>query len=288
MTEMPNPGFVERYGQWALIVGASDGLGAELAKEAARRGLNCALVARRGDRLEQLASDLRCDHGIDTLCRSIDLTDADAADRLDRIADAVDVGLLIINTGGDTVASAFLDGTLERWQGLIGRNIGLLTETLHRFGRRLAARGSGGLVVVGSDSAFNGAGRLSIYSASKAYALNLMESLWAELRHRNVDAAYLVIGTTDTPKMRAIIEARGGASDAITLADPIDIARWALDGLRDGPTLVYDAPSDSTDALSAPEARRRRVERNTRIIDFFYGDSVGTIAEDLKSGRSWK
>lgn len=285
---MTKPSTAERYGPWALIVGASDGLGADFAREAAKQGLNCALVARRAEKLEELAGELRRDHGVETLCRSIDLMDPDAADRLESIADEVELGLFLVNAGGDTVAKRLLDSEPESWRALIGRNVILLTDTLHRFGRRFVARGRGGLVVVGSDAAFNGAGRTSIYSASKGYALNLMESLWAEVKPKGVDVAFLVIGATDTPKLRGLMKARGVPDDGISLGSTPDIAAWAFAELDQGPTLVYDGDPTSMDALSSTVARRKRVERNTRIIDFFYGDDVGDMLDDLKSGRSWK
>jgi short-subunit dehydrogenase len=284
-----NSTFVERYGPWAIIAGASDGLGAELAREAARKGLNCVLVARRLNKLEELAEELRREYGVEALARPLDLMDADAPARLEAIADEVDVGLYVVNAGGDTVQTAFLESDMERWQSLIGRNVINLTSSLHRFGRRFVARGSGGMAVIGSDAALNGAGRLSIYSASKAYALNLIESIWAELKPHNVDAVFLVIGTTDTPKLRGLMTLRGVPPEEIVMGKPADIAAWALADLTQGPTLVFDVDNDDTDPLHGPAGRRRRVARNTRILDFFYGDpGVDIEAEGLKSGRSWK
>jgi short-subunit dehydrogenase len=247
------------------------------------------LVARRAEKLEELALELNKDYGVKTLCRTIDLMAEDASDQLEKIAEEVEVGLFIVNAGGDTVAKAFLDAEFNDWRSLIGRNVLTLTENLHRFGRRFVARGSGGLVVVGSDSAFNGAGRLSIYSASKAYALNLMESLWAELKPKNVDVAYVVIGSTDTPKLRGLIQLRGIDPTEMQFGVPAEIARWAIELVGDGPTLVYDADPGSTDALSSPQARRARVERNTKIMDFFYGELKEDVSKlGLSSGRSWK
>jgi short-subunit dehydrogenase len=286
---MDNLTFVERYGPWTIIAGASDGLGAELAREAARKGLNCVLVARRLDKLEALAEELRNDHGVEAQAHSIDLMRPDAPEQLEAIADQVDVGLYLVNAGGDTVQTAFLDSQMDRWTGLIGRNVINLTTSMHRFGKRFVARGSGGIAIVGSDAALNGAGRLSIYSASKAYALNLVESVWAELKPHNVDIVFLVIGTTDTPKLRGLMTMRGVPPEEINMGTPKAIAAWALADLTQGPTLVFEVDNADNDPLHGPAGRRRRVERNTRILDFFYGDTTVDIeAEGLRSGRSWK
>jgi short-subunit dehydrogenase len=268
---MMRANFTDRYGGWALIAGASDGLGAEFARELARRGMNCALVARRTDKLTELAEELRRDFGVEAQCHPIDLAAADAGARLDAVADSLDIGLLVLNAGGDTVGTAFLASDLGAWQALTCRNIDTLTAACHSFGARLAARKRGGVMVVGSDAAFGGAGRLSVYSASKAYALNLIESLWAELRPVGVDVAYLVIGSTDTPKMRKVLAKREISPESVNLAAPGDIARWALDEIGAGPTLVFDRAADQANALISPSLRRARVEHTTKLMDFFYG-----------------
>lgn len=271
--------FAARYGPWALIVGGSDGLGAEFARQAARRGINCMLVARNADKLKAVADDIRTRWSVEVKYRSVDLAECDAAARLDAICRGFDVGLVVVNAGGDTVASAFLDSEIDAWQALNRRNVDTLTALCHSFGRRLAIRGSGGLVVVGSDAAFGGGGRLSVYTASKGYALNLVESLWAELKPRGVDAAYVVIGSTDTPKMRGILADRGISPEDIDLADPADIADWTLHHVGDGPMLSYGTDSGSRNPLSSPRIRRERVERTTEIMNMFYG-STDSASED--------
>lgn len=263
--------FVQRYGEWAVIAGASDGLGAEFARELARRGINCALVARRTEKLAELADELGRCFGIAVQCHTIDLAADDAGQQLAAIADVIPVGLLILNAGGDMVGTAFLASELADWQSLIARNIQTLTQACHSFGKRFSAQGRGGIVVVGSDAAFGGGGRLSVYTATKAYALNLVESLWAELKPAGVDLAYLVIGSTDTPKMRKVLAKRAIAPESVNLAAPAEIAHWALNEIADGPTLSFDKSVDPTNPLVSPDLRRSRVEQTTRAMDFFYG-----------------
>lgn len=287
---MTDKAFQEQYGSWAIICGASDGLGAELAKECARKGLNCALIARRAKLLDALARSLRQDYSVEVRSFPMDLMDPEALERIETIADDLPVGLFVINAGGDTVSTRFLESEMSAWRKFMQRNIELLTESLHTFGKRFQTQGKGGILVIGSDLAFSGAGRVSLYSASKAYAMNLIESLWTEWRGNGVDIAYMVIGSTKTPKMLKILDHYGVSPEAIDLIDPETLAKWALDNLDQGPTCVYDVDPASRDPMTSPQARRARILRNTQIIDFFYGDldADDALLKDLKSGRNWK
>ena len=290
MSTRDNTQFQTAFGSWALISGASDGLGASLARRIAEKGIDCLLVARREEKLRALARELSDTYGVTAEPIPIDLEQADASDRLIAVGDTFDVGLYLINAGGDTIKAPLVDAAPDALNALIQRNIVVLTETLKSYARRFVKRGRGGLGVIGSDSGFNGAGRISVYSASKAYAMNLIESLWAELRATDVDATYFAIGSTDTPKLRGLMELRGVAPGGIHLADPDDLACWVIDNLQNGPTQVYDVAPLSNDPLTSPVARRRRVERNTDIIDFFFGDLKpdDALMHTLRSGRSWK
>ena len=243
---------------------------------------------RRADKLEELANALRTTFDVDVLVRPIDLMQPDAFEQLIAVAEEVEIGLYLIIAGGDTVAARFIDADIDRWNELIARNIGLLTKSVHAFARIFAARGRGGVGVVGSDSGFNGAGRISVYSASKAYALNLVESIWAELKDKNVDATYFAIGATDTPKLRGLMEMRGVAPGDVNLTPPDTLARWIFQNLGNGPTQVFDVDPQSMDPLTSPKARRARVEpcpRSSRVRLRRDCRSV-SIRVDDRSGRA--
>lgn len=259
-----------KTGEWAVIVGGSDGLGAAFAHEAASRGMNCMLIARSPEKLQNVARAIESQWGRETGTAIIDLSDGDAANRVVNLTADLEVGLIVLNAGGDTVASGFLDSELAAWQALNRRNVDTLTALCHAFGRRFAADHAGAIIFVGSDAAFGGGGLLSGYSATKAYALNLGESLWAELRPLGVDVLYVVIGSTDTPHMRGVLEARGIPPESINLADPADIAGAAIDGLGQGPTLILTGP-DEENPLRSARIRRQRVVDITSIMKKFYG-----------------
>ncbi len=282
--------FTKNYGPWALICGASDGLGAELARKCASKGLNCALVARRKEKLDILKSELEREYGVQARSVPMDLMDEDAVDQIENIANSLSIGLYVINAGGDTIGKRFLESDINARQKFLRRNIELLTESLYNFGIRFQKQKHGGIMVIGSDQAFSGAGRVSLYSASKAYAMNLVESLWTEWRNTKVDIAYMVIGSTKTPKMLGILEHYNVHLTTIDLAEPSDIADWALSNIDQGPTCVFDINPNSMNPLASPTVRRERILRNTQIIDFFYGDLEAdeTLMANLKSGRNWK
>jgi short-subunit dehydrogenase len=267
----PDPDFVSNYGPWALIVGASEGTGAALATLAAAKGCNVILVARRLEKLEDLAAELRQTYGVEARTRSLDLALPDAAAQLSACVGDRDLGLVIFNAGGDTVGGRFLDSSYTEWRLLIQRNIDLLTEACHRFGTDMARRGKGGIVLIGSEAAFQGTGRLAIYSATKGYALNLGESLWHELKPAGVDVLNVLIGATDTPKLRAVLAKNGLASDAVPLTQACDIAHFALTNLANGPTVILEALADDENPMLSARLRRERVKHHSQFLSNFFG-----------------
>lgn len=267
-------GFVDSYGQWALIAGGSNGLGVAFAHAAASRGLNCYLIARSSGLLAKVADEIAARWHVEVRHHALDLSDEGAAQALDKLTDGIDVGLAIVNAGGDTVGTAFLNSELDEWHALNRRNIDTLTGICHIFGQRMVAKGKGGIILVGSDAALGGAGLLSGYTATKAYALNLAESLWAELRPQGVAVNFLIIGSTDTPHMREVLNARGIPPENVDLADPADIAEKALERIADGPTIILSDPDDAS-PLRSERLRRERTLAVTQIMEQFYGRSAG-------------
>ena len=253
-----DPDFFKRYGPWALIAGASEGTGAEFALQAAAKGLNLILVARRPDKLEELATKIRAAHRVEVVTCSIDLSSLDAADQLQQAAEGRELGLVVFNAGGDSVGGRFLDSSYAAWRTLTQRNIDLLTEACHGFASAFVKRGRGGLILVGSEAALGGCGRLAIYAATKAYALNFGESLWKELKPHGVDVLNLLIGATDTPKLCTVFVKFKPAPDAVPLTSSQEAARADLAGLGKGPTLVLNALEDLGNPLVSSTLRRER------------------------------
>jgi uncharacterized protein len=140
---------IEKYGPWALIAGASEGIGAEFALRLAGEGINCILIARREGPLADLAARVRA-KGVECVTASIDLAAPDAAQRVAKVADDCEIGLLISNAGADTNSSLFLDTDVVNWEKLITLNIGTTMRNCHHFGQGMRTRGKGGIILVGS------------------------------------------------------------------------------------------------------------------------------------------
>ncbi len=230
--EHDGEGFPERYGRWAVIAGGSDGIGAAFAAEAARRGLDVAVVGRREDVLEAKAAELADTHGVDTRAIRADLTSAEGLERVARGTAELDVGLFVYNAGSSTVSSKLLDLPVEEHLAMLHRNCGGPLVLGHHFGARLRARGRGGLVLMSSVAALGGSSYQALYCATKAFDTILAEGLWHELAPEGVDVVGVLAGPTRTETMLRTGER---FEDAM---DPAEVATGALDHLGRGPTFV--------------------------------------------------
>jgi uncharacterized protein len=178
--------FGEKYGPWALVTGASDGIGRAIATRLAQAGLNLVLVARRGEILERLADELRARFGVEVAVVPADLSKPDAVDTIaGRTAD-LEVGLLVAAAGFGT-SGRFVDSRLEDELEMIDVNCRAVAALAHHFGSRFRRRGRGGIVLMSSVVAFQGVPRAANYAATKAYVQSLAEGLRAELKPSGVD-----------------------------------------------------------------------------------------------------
>lgn len=261
-----------RYGPWAVIAGASEGLGAEFARQLAAAGINCVLVARRAHVLEQLAGELKERYGIEAIGAPIDLAEPTATERMLAAVGERHIGLFIFNAGGDGHATKYLDKAANDWMPLVRRNVLTLMESVHAFGARMVGTGRGGILLVGSDAAFGGVSRLGVYSATKAFGLNLGESLWAELALKGVDVLNLVIGATDTPTLREVLRQKDIPAEGLVLARTSEVVPAALARLGQGPTLVYGFADDDSDTVKSSGSRRKRILDNGKFLSLFFGE----------------
>jgi short-subunit dehydrogenase len=246
--------FAERYGPWAVVAGASEGVGSSVARLLGERGVNVVLAARRREVLDEVAATVKSE----TRTAAVDLSLPDADGALAIATAGLDVGLLVYNAGADPYSSTFLDQPLEAWAAMVRRNVDCVLGACHRYGTAMAARGRGGIVLVTSGAAWVGGSRLAVYGASKAFDLILGEALWAELGPLGVDVLSMVLGPTDTPAFRRVLHGR----DFDGIADPDDVARDMLDNLANGPTW----PPDGSPFGQMP--RREAVELMTQASSF--------------------
>ena len=189
--------FRERYGPWAIVTGASSGIGEEFARQLAAYGLNLVLVARRRDRLEALAKEIERDHKIEALVIESDLGNVDACDNLVLATSPLEIGLLV-NNAGFGLKGEFLDLDLDEQRRMITVNCRAPVELTYAFAPAMVKRKRGGVIIVASAAAFQGLPGTAAYSATKAFELLFAEGIREELRPFGVDVLALCPGPTDT------------------------------------------------------------------------------------------
>jgi short-subunit dehydrogenase len=188
---------LKSYGQWALVTGASAGIGAVFARKLAAEGLNVVLVARRADRLEALAAELNRTHGVQTRVLPIDLDREGAVERIEaRVAD-VEIGVLVNNAGFSAVGR-FDRVPREKILGMIRVNCLAVAGLTHAFLPGMTSRRRGAIIIVSSIAGYQPLGFAATYGASKAFDLMLAEALWAENKDTGVDVLALSPGPVDT------------------------------------------------------------------------------------------
>lgn len=189
--------FSDRYGPWAIVTGASSGIGEELARKLAARGLHLVLVARRKDRLDALAAAITAARGVQVRVAAIDLARADFLAELEQITADIEVGLLANNAGFGS-KGPFLASDLAFQIEMLEVNCRASLILAHAYGRRMAARRRGGIIITSSTAAFQGVPFTSHYAATKGWGLQLAEGLWFELQREGIDVLALCPGPTDT------------------------------------------------------------------------------------------
>ncbi len=185
------------YGPWAVVTGASSGIGQEFARRLAADGVNLVLAARRIDRLQALATELEHAHGIEARPVQADLGHREGVDAIEKAVADVDLAIVISNAGA-AHPGAFLRTDVDRQLAMVGLNVTTPVDIAHRLGERLVDRGRGAIVFVGSTSTFAGVPMLSSYAAAKAFVGAFAEGLHGEWRKLGVDVLVVHPGPTRT------------------------------------------------------------------------------------------
>ena len=231
---MPAP-FAAKYGPWAVVAGASEGLGAAFAGALAARGVNLLLLARREAELRDVAQRLRAANKIEVRAEVCDMARPDLPAALAALTADIEVGLGVYNAAfapaGDLALRAMDDLLQVADVNVKGPLI---------FARTLApimiARGRGGIVLMSSLAGLQGAPRIAAYAASKAFNIVLAESLWGELRPHGVDVIACCAGAVRTPGY-----AKSAKGDAPGTLDADVVVEETLKALGHGPVVVPGA-----------------------------------------------
>jgi len=187
----------ERYGEWAVVTGASAGIGTAFARALASEGVSCVLTARRTDRLEALATELRDTHGVQALVEAVDLGVPGGAEQLLGAIAHLPIGILV-NNAGFGGAGRFDKLDAGRLQSMVHLNCVVPVVLTRALLPAMLQRGRGAMIVVGSIAGRQPLPLHGVYSATKAFDRFLGESLWAEMQGTGVDVLVLEPGATET------------------------------------------------------------------------------------------
>ena len=259
--------FIQTYGPWALIAGASEGIGAAYARALAARGLNLFVVARRQGPLEQLAGSLRREFGVDVLCRCGDLAQAEFLDELVSACSELDLGLLVYNAAHSPIGD-FVDVSHDDLMRVVDVNVRGPVALVRALVPQMMSRGRGGVVLMSSLAGVTGAPRVAAYAASKAFNRILAQSLWYELKGHNVDVVACISGAARTPGY-----SQAADKDAPGTLDPEQVVEQALRALGRRPAVVPGVVNRLADVLLS-----RLLSRKT-AIDLMGASTSGVVHE---------
>ena len=226
--------FKLQYGPAALVTGASSGIGKSFAQLLAAKGFDLVLVARRVQRLDELAARLVKEHGIKVQVCQIDLAAVTAPTQILDATASLDIGLVISNAGFG-IKGELASSDPQVMSDMLTVNCRTPMLLAHGFIPRLRARGRGGIVLTSSVEGLIGCPYSTAYSATKGFVRSLGEGLWAELLPEGIDVLTLCPGATDTeaPRLQGIDPAT-----LQNLMSPDAVASLTLDNLRNGPVYI--------------------------------------------------
>jgi uncharacterized protein len=218
----------DQFGPWAVVTGASSGIGRAFAQQLAAAGINVVLVARRLAVLQDLGAALSRGYGVDYRAVGVDLSDLGMLTPIAEATNDIDVGLLVSNAGA-ALPGPFLDSSLQAQRAMLRLNTAAHLGLSHHFGERLARRGRGGIVLVSALGAVHGVPYMANTAATKAYVASLGAGLHVELAKHGVHVTVLHPGPTRTPTMAEL----GLDPDRMPIPPmaPDDCAREALRAL---------------------------------------------------------
>jgi short-subunit dehydrogenase len=187
----------ERFGPWALITGASSGIGREFARQLARAGLSTVLAARRRALLEEVGRSVATDFGVQYRVITADFSEEGFVETLASATDDLDIGLVVSNAGSPS-PGGFLSKDRNELASQLRLNALSHLDIAHHFGRKLTARGRGGLIFVSAMGAEKGIPYMANDSGGKAYVQCLAQALHVELKPVGIHVTVVSPGPTET------------------------------------------------------------------------------------------
>lgn len=258
---------LDRYGPWALITGASDGIGRAMAERLAATGLNVVLAARREPELQALAQRIEHAHAVQTRVVAVDLSDPAGVAALATHTAGLDIGLAVLAAGFGS-AGPFVQSVLADELAMIAVNVTAVTELTHVLSGRMVNRGAGGIVLFGSILGWQGVAGQANYAATKAYVQSFAEALHRELKPVGVDVLSVAPGPVHTG-----FADRAGLT-MTSAATPEVVATAALKALGHRTTVVPGGRAKFLTASLATLPRRLRTAILSKVMADMRRDQV--------------
>lgn len=261
-----------RFGPWALVTGASSGIGKEFARQLAASGLDLVLVARRLPLLEDLGRSLTKAYGISYRTLALDLSQEGFLETLAAATRDLDIGLVVSNAGTVNLGE-FLSFDPSLLHQMVRLSVLAHLDLIHHFGGRLAARKRGGIILLSGMGASQGVPYTANDSATRAYVLTLGETLNVEFRRHQVNVTVLMPGPTETP----LFDKMGLDARSMPLK-PMTVAQCVSEGLA---ALNANRPSHLTGAMNRlmnrllPRARFREMNGNMLLKVMEHKQALG-------------
>ena len=248
-------------GKWALVTGASAGIGKALAEELARGGTNLVLTARRRERLEELANSLAAKHKIQTKVFAADLTEADSPEKIFQFTreQGIEVDLLVNNAGFGAYGE-FPTIEMHRLTGMVQVNCAAVVHLTRLYLPEMVARRRGYVLIVASTASFQSVPYISTYAATKAFDLLFAEGLAEEMRPHGVRVCALCPGSTESEFSQVAGQAHIAATRA-NRESAEKVARTGLRALAAGKSYVISGVGNYLGVLGQRLVSRRLVAR---------------------------
>lgn len=251
----------------ALITGASNGIGLELAKIHAAQGDNLVLVARSAARLQELKHELESTRNVTVHTLAMDLSERDAAFTVYKAVaqQGIQIDYLINNAGfGDF--GLFADADWAKTQQMIDLNISALTQFAKLYGAEMVKRGSGKIMNVASTAAFQSGPTMAVYYATKAYVLSFSEAIDNEMRPFGVTVTALCPGATESGFQSAAAMEESKLVKGRKLPSSAEVAQYGYKAMMNGKTVAIHGMLNAIMANSVRFMPRKWVVKVTRMI----------------------
>ncbi|SCY65889.1 SDR family NAD(P)-dependent oxidoreductase [Microvirga guangxiensis] len=245
--------------RWAVITGASSGIGAELARVFASKRYFLVLVARRHERLEALSAEIRAAHNVEVETIALDLEDREAPkDLAEMLRDRGIRVHTLVNNAGFGLRGNFATLPFERQLAMIDLNIGALTALSRLLLPGMLERKRGGILNVASTAAFQAGPHMAVYYATKAYVLSLSEALHEEAKSHGLTVTALCPGSTES-EFSATADVEYSRVYRPSIMTAAEVARMAVEGYEAGRAIVVTGRANWLGTLGAKFLPRRIV-----------------------------